>query len=88
MSEATGPETGTFPPNTRTGSAGKAIPGTIIKIDRPDAEGNGEICWRGRNVFMGYMKNEQASSETIDTDGYLTFVAFPYLTVIQLFTFW
>jgi len=30
-------------------------------ILNPDAEGNGEICYKGRNRFMGYYKNEQAT---------------------------
>jgi len=35
-------------------------------INNPDAEGNGEVCLRGRNVFMGYFKNEKETKETID----------------------
>lgn len=37
----------------------------------PDKDGNGEICYRGRHVFKGYLKNEQASRETLDYEGYL-----------------
>jgi long-chain-fatty-acid--CoA ligase ACSBG len=39
-------------------STGKAVMGTEMKIDNPDKEGNGEICYRGRHVFMGYFKDE------------------------------
>jgi long-chain-fatty-acid--CoA ligase ACSBG len=42
-----------------------------LKIDNPDEKGNGEIIFRGRNIMMGYLKNEQATRETIDKDGYL-----------------
>jgi acyl-CoA synthetase (AMP-forming)/AMP-acid ligase II len=29
-----------------------------IRIMNPDPDGNGEICFRGRHVFMGYLFNE------------------------------
>ena len=64
MSELAGPETFTDPKTlknfTSTESlkeAGVALPGLSICIDKPDAEGNGEICLRGRNNFMGYFKD-------------------------------
>ncbi len=42
-----------------------------MMIFRPDKDGNGEICYKGRNRFMGYYKNDQSTRETIDKDGYL-----------------
>lgn len=47
------------------GTVGVAIPNTEMKI----AE-DGEILTRGRHVFKGYFKNEQATAETI-RDGWL-----------------
>jgi long-chain-fatty-acid--CoA ligase ACSBG len=34
-------------------------------------QAEGEICYRGRNVFMGYYKNEKATKECIDSRGFL-----------------
>jgi len=42
-----------------------------MKIDNPDEKGIGEICMRGRNIMMGYFKNDQATKEMIDAQGYL-----------------
>jgi long-subunit acyl-CoA synthetase (AMP-forming) len=50
--------------------AGKALPGTQIKIFNPDESGIGEICIRGRNVFMGYLNNEAATFEVMDSEGF------------------
>jgi long-subunit acyl-CoA synthetase (AMP-forming) len=66
MSECTGPATLSLPHKYRTGSVGWVLPGAEVKI----AE-DGEICMRGRHVFKGYMKNEAATAETIDDEGWL-----------------
>ena len=39
-------------------SVGFALAGTELIIDKPDEKGNGEIIFRGRNIMMGYLKNE------------------------------
>jgi len=71
MSECTGPQTINRPGKVRTGTAGPSIPGTELKIADPDKDGNGEICYKGRHIFLGYMKNPKATAETFDEDGFL-----------------
>ncbi len=66
MSECTGPATISLPHKYKTGSVGRVVEGTELKI-APD----GEICMRGRHVFKGYFKNEAATHETIDDEGWL-----------------
>ncbi len=66
MSECTGPATISLPHRYKTGFVGRKLTGTEIKI-APD----GEICMRGRHVFKGYYKNEAATAETIDSEGWL-----------------
>ena len=71
MSETTGGTTMHTPDNFRLDSAGFAAPGTDLKIDNPDEKGEGEICMRGRNTMMGYLKNEEATRSTIDQHGFI-----------------
>ncbi len=52
------------------GSVGMVMPGGEAKIADPDEHGEGEIAFRGPNVMLGYYKNEAATAEVIDEDGY------------------
>ena len=51
--------------------AGWAMDGCDLMIANPDENGEGEICMRGRNIMMGYLKNEEATRSTIDNQGYV-----------------
>ncbi len=66
MSEVTGPGTMSLRSRYRTGRAGFAIPGTELKI-----ASDGEILMRGPHVFLGYYKDEAATRETLDEDGWI-----------------
>lgn len=52
-------------------SVGLPIPDIEVRIYEPNEEGIGEIIVKGDNVMKGYYKNEQATKETIDPDGWL-----------------
>ncbi len=57
---------------TRLGSAGKLVDGMEVKIDSTDPFNEvGEIMVRGENVMLGYYKNEKATSDVLDKDGWL-----------------
>ena len=56
----------------KPGSCGKAAPRMEVKVLSPDPENvPGEIVCRGPNVMLGYYKNEEATRETIDAEGWL-----------------
>ena len=56
----------------KPGSCGKAVPRMEVKILSPDPENiAGEIVCRGPNVMLGYYKNEEATGQVIDKDGWL-----------------
>ena len=66
QSEDNGPTTWNPVDAILIGSVGTAFPDLEVKI----AE-DGEILVRGGNVMQGYYKDEKATNETIDSDGWL-----------------
>lgn len=53
------------------GSCGTPLPCMEVKIASPDPQNvEGEIITRGTNVMLGYYKNEEATRQAIDSDGW------------------
>jgi len=76
MSEISGPQTGNSYDKLKPGTIGKDLEGFHSRLDKsaPGAAevcpGAGELCMRGRNVFMGYLGNEEKTREAFDADGW------------------
>jgi len=61
----------------KTSTVGKALPNVEVKIVDPVTDKEmpvneqGELCSRGYHVMKGYYKNEEATAQAIDKDGWL-----------------
>ncbi|MBW3668811.1 MAG: long-chain fatty acid--CoA ligase, partial [Actinobacteria bacterium] len=66
QTEGTALATYTPEDEVRIGTVGKPLPGLEIKV-----ADDGEILVRGPGVFIGYFKNEAATKETVDAEGWL-----------------
>ena len=82
QSEDSGPTSTNLPGANKFGTVGRPLVGVEVKI-----ADDGEVLVRGKNVFVGYYKNEAATAETlvdgwlhsgdlgsIDSDGYLSII--------------
>ena len=55
----------------KAGSCGKIMPRMEMKIDSNDPQNTvGEILIKGDNVMLGYFKNENATKEALDNEGW------------------
>lgn len=50
---------------------GKPLPGVETLILNKDDNGHGEVCMRGRHVFMGYINELDKTVDTLDDEGWL-----------------
>ncbi len=66
MTETTGFATATPRGRVRIGAAGRAVPGTEVRLGPED-----EIEVRGPNVFAGYWKRPDMTAESFTPDGFL-----------------
>jgi long-chain acyl-CoA synthetase len=66
MTETSAAATVNKPSRNKVGTVGQPLPGMSARI-----ADDGEILLRGKIVFAGYWRNEAATKETIDADGWL-----------------
>jgi long-chain-fatty-acid--CoA ligase ACSBG len=67
QSECTGPHTISVAEQWKIGYCGRPMKGTESML----VPENGELCYRGRHIFMGYMYMPDKTRETIDPEGWL-----------------
>jgi long-chain acyl-CoA synthetase len=51
---------------------GWPVPGVEVRIEDPDADGNGEIAVRGPNVMLGYYRQPEATAEVMRDGWFMT----------------
>ena len=56
--------------NVIPGSVGNVLDCDTVKIKEPNEDGEGEICVKGPNVMLGYYKDDEATDEAFDSEGY------------------
>jgi len=65
LTETTAALTANLPDAQKVGSVGRPLPGTSVRV-----ADDGELLFKGGQVFAGYWRNEQATSEAIERDGW------------------
>ncbi len=65
LTETTAALSVNLPDDIRIGTVGKPLPGVTVGV-----ADDGELCFKGGQVMVGYWKNEEATAATIDSDGW------------------
>lgn len=72
LTETCGPISATPFKQTVFGTAGLPFSTTEIKINNPNAAGEGEICIRGESLMRGYFRDPEASAQVIKENWFYT----------------
>ena len=65
LTETTAAVTVNLPEAHKVGTVGRPIPGTSVRV-----ADDGELLFRGGQVFAGYWGNEEATAEVLESDGW------------------
>ena len=65
LTETTAAVTANVPGAIKIGTVGRPLPGTAVRV-----ADDGELLFRGGQVFAGYWQNEAATAETLQRDGW------------------
>ncbi|HWJ83376.1 MAG TPA: AMP-dependent synthetase/ligase [Nocardioides sp.] len=65
LTETTAALTANLPEAQKVGTVGRPLPGTTVRVTD-----DGELAFRGGQVFKGYWQNPEATAEAIDADGW------------------
>lgn len=65
LTETSAASTVNQPDAIRIGTVGRPIPGASVRI-----AGDGEVLLKGGQIFQGYWKNDQATAEVLEADGW------------------
>ncbi|XP_068815472.1 long-chain-fatty-acid--CoA ligase 6 isoform X9 [Struthio camelus] len=77
QTECTAGCTFTTPGDWTSGHVGAPLPCNLIRLKDVEelnyfaSKGEGEICVKGPNVFKGYLKDEEKTTEALDEEGWL-----------------
>ncbi|KAL2102511.1 hypothetical protein ACEWY4_001679 [Coilia grayii] len=77
QTECTAGCTFAVPGDWTSGHVGAPIPCNVVKLVDVEemnyfaSNGEGEVCVKGKNVFVGYLKDPERTAEALDSDGWL-----------------
>ncbi len=66
LTETTAALTANLPDAQKVGTVGRPLPGTAVRV-----ADDGELLFRGGQVFSGYWHNEDGTAEALERDGWL-----------------